>query len=304
MNSRRTKLTKNDHEFTQMGKRGIRVYSCSFVVGLFFSLTAPADEVSLRLARALSAERDHAGASIEFRRLALSAGVQAERAAFHWSAAYEVWKAGDAARADKVLDAAEDAQGLSAADLAALRGELALAQRRPAEAAFHFEALAREADPEVRAFGLRKQAAALLQAGQPADARRVAADAGPEAGAALQRYAEGRDKRPALGGWLGVVPGLGYAYAGEYANAARSLILNSLFLWGMVETAEDEEWGAFAALTFFEITWYSGSIYGGIDASHRYNQRRLNAAIVDLTSGYELRPDYEALPALRVRYRW
>lgn len=282
----------------------IRLYLRSFVVVLFFSLTAPADEVSLRLARALSAERDHAGASIEFRRLALSAGEQAERAAFHWSAAYEVWKAGDAARADKLLDAAEDAQGLSATDLAALRGELALAQRRPAEAAFHFESLGRETDAEVRAFGLRKQAASALQAGDWSAARRAAAAAGQEAELAVLTYVKGRDKDPSLGGWLGVVPGLGYAYAGEYANAARSLILNGLFIWGMVETAEDEEWGAFAALTFFELTWYSGSIYGGIDASHRHNRRRLNDAVVELTSGYELRPDYEALPALRVRYRW
>ena len=35
-------------------------------------------------------------------------------------------------------------------------------------------------------------------------------------------------KKPWLGGVLGLVPGLGYVYSGEYANAARSLILNGL----------------------------------------------------------------------------
>ena len=34
-----------------------------------------------------------------------------------------------------------------------------------------------------------------------------------------------------LGGILGIIPGLGYAYSGEYSNAARSLILNSLFIF-------------------------------------------------------------------------
>ena len=72
-----------------------------------------------------------------------------------------------------------------------------------------------------------------------------------------------------FGGVLGLVPGLGYAYSGEYANAVRSLILNSLFIWGMVETADDDQWGLFALVTFGEFTWYSGSIYGGIDAAHR-----------------------------------
>ena len=71
---------------------------------------------------------------------------------------------------------------------------------------------------------------------------------------------------PWVGGVLGLVPGLGYVYSGEFANGARSLILNGLFIWGMVETAEREQWAAFSVLTFFEFTWYSGSIYGGAEA--------------------------------------
>jgi len=88
---------------------------------------------------------------------------------------------------------------------------------------------------------------------------------------------------------LGLVPGLGYAYSGEYANAVRSLILNSLFIWGMVEAAEHEEWGIFAVVTFGEITWYSGSIYGGLDAAHRRNRRRLESALTDVRGA--ARPD-------------
>ena len=100
------------------------------------------------------------------------------------------------------------------------------------------------------------------------------------------------------------MPGLGYVYAGEYANAARSLILNSIFIWGMVNTAEDENWGAFAVITFFEFTWYSGSIYGGVDGSHRYNRARMDRAAEGLRGGITLLPDYDALPALSLRARF
>ena len=65
-----------------------------------------------------------------------------------------------------------------------------------------------------------------------------------------------------MGGLLGLVPGLGYAYSGEHANALRCLILNGLFIFGMVHTAENDDWGAFSVISFFELTWYSGSIYG------------------------------------------
>lgn len=291
-----------------MGGCRIRVYSCSFVVLFLLGLIAPASaaagEVSLQLARELSAERDHAGAAVEFRRLALNTGVPAERAAYYWSAAFEQWRAGDSVRADALLDRAEDEHALASEQVAALRGEVALTRRATVEAAFHFEAAARATNDAARLFALRKQAAAALRARDLSAARQAATRAGPEAEGAVQAYAQGRDKNPALGGWLGAVPGLGYAYAGEYANAARSIILNGLFIWGMVETADDENWGAFAVITFFEITWYSGSIYGGIDASHRHNQRRLARAEAALTAGYSLQPDYEALPALQLRYRW
>ena len=116
--------------------------------------------------------------------------------------------------------------------------------------------------------------------------------------AAVEGYAGGRDKRPWVGGVLGLVPGLGYVYSGEFANGARSLILNGLFIWGMVETAEREQWAAFSVLTFFEFTWYSGSIYGGVDAAHRYNQRRLDAAVSGVGGGRRLGPDVARVPVV------
>ncbi len=128
----------------------------------------------------------------------------------------------------------------------------------------------------------RGSAAARLREKDLAGARQVLAEALGDLGtarAAIDRYAGRRDKKPWVGGVLGLVPGLGYIYSGEYANAARSIILNSLFIWGMVETGSDDDWAVFSVLTFVEFTWYSGSIYGGIDSAHRHNQRRLDGAV-------------------------
>lgn len=263
-----------------------------------------AENPDLRLALELNKENDHAGTAIEFRRLALSAPDAAARAAYFWSAAYETWRAGDAKRADSLLDRAEDEQALQSPDLAILRGELALARQQFSEASFHFENAARATNSDARALALRGQVVANLRINKRDSALQVATSADAEAQRAVEAYLKGSDKSPALGGWLGAVPGLGYAYAGEYANALRSVLLNGLFIWGMVETAQDDHWAGFAVISFFEITWYTGSIYGGVDASHRYNQRRLAKTELSLTSGYALQPDYEALPTLQLRYRW
>ena len=122
--------------------------------------------------------------------------------------------------------------------------------------------------------------------------------------AAVERYRAGRDKRPRLGGWLGLIPGLGYAYSGEYANAFRSLLLNSLFIYGMADSAQRENWGAFSAIAFFELTWYTGSIYGGIDAAHRFNRRRLEDAERAILGASRFEPITPHLPLLHFRFEF
>jgi hypothetical protein len=112
----------------------------------------------------------------------------------------------------------------------------------------------------------------------------------------VDRYARRRDRVPWLGGVLGLIPGLGHAYSGEYANAARCLLLNGLFLYGMAHTAQREEWGAFAAIGFFELTWYTGSIYGGVDAAERHNRDALNACLDDVGGGAGFSPDLTRIP--------
>jgi tetratricopeptide (TPR) repeat protein len=267
-----------------------------------------ADDLTLDLAVELSAQQDHPGAAVEFRRLALQTNEASARAAYFWSAGWEYAQAQDASRAESMLDRAEEADPNASRAANLLRGELALQDRRPAEAAFFYESVLTSAEDEaLRGLAARRLAAARLREGRAAEARTALQGAPGDQTAGLQairEFEEGRDKHPRVGGWLGVVPGLGYAYAGEYANAARSIILNGLFLWGMSNTAEDHDWGAFAVITFFEFTWYSGSIYGGIDASHRYNRARLQRAADRISGGVSFAPDYDQLPVLHLRVRF
>ena len=57
-------------------------------------------------------------------------------------------------------------------------------------------------------------------------------------------------------------------------------------------------------LTFAEFTWYSGSIYGGIDAAHRHNQRRLDDAVAEIRGERRLQPDFSAVPIVALKFEF
>lgn len=260
------------------------------------------------LALDLAREGDHAGAALEFRRLALEAADDGARSGFFWAAACEYGAAGRPDTADKMLDAVEESAGGDLAPALILRSRHAAARAAWNEEAFYLESVLHgQTAAEERNYAARKLAAARLRQGRLDEARRALAGLEPPAADGLQaldQFAGGRDRSPAVGGWLGLVPGLGYAYAGEYASGVRSLLLNGLFIFGMAQTASDEQWGAFGVICFFEITWYSGSIYGGIDASQRFNRTRLDRAVRGVEGDTGFTPDYNRLPAMILRFRF
>jgi len=279
----------------------------SILVALFFVCHGSAENigVTLRLARVLAGEGNHAAAAIEFRRLALAEELTEDRAGYFWSAAHQYWKSGEYDLTRKMLDSAEDADSsvLSAAIL--LRAEAALSAGKEAEAEFYCQSMLRSKNSpsDYRRTAARQLArATLAKTGTLEDKTFLEESEDGEIIRAIARYEDGHDKSPRLGGLLGLVPGLGYAYAGEYANALRSLLLNGLFIFAMVDTAQNDHWGGFAALTFFEVTWYTGSIYGGIDSTHRYNRERLNRCLKPLEERGSFSPDFSKLPALSLKF--
>lgn len=270
---------------------------CAVVFFIPFSLHAD----SLKLARELSREGDHYGAAIEFRRAAMEPGAVPD---LWWGAAWETWQDGRPVVAEGLIDEAEDG-GFDPVRASLLRAETARSQRRWVEAGFHYSSVVSEPDGEPRTsvYSKRRLAALRVRQGDYTSALNLLREEADTEAAirSIESYVDGRDKSPVAGAVLGLVPGMGYLYAGEPANALRSLILNGLFIFGMVETADDEDWGAFAVITFFEFTWYSGSIYGGIDASQRFNRDRLEAALEPIDGGLRLEPDYRHLPEVGLR---
>jgi len=245
-------------------RNGISLICCMMIccwMGLsartYASDTNAAFRAPLRLAAELAAEGDHAGAAIEFRRAAGDADTAQDRGGLYWAAAFEYWKAQNPSIAERMLDRAENEAPELAAPALLLRAEAAAAGRQWNEAAFYADSvLSSDAADDVRALAARRLAAARLHQSDIAAAR-LALERAPREHRlgldALDQYARGRNKRPMLGGFLGMIPGLGYFYAGEYANGLRSLLLNGLCIYGKGATAAYDQWGGFAASTLFEV---------------------------------------------------
>lgn len=295
--------------------RYARICALGFLVaGAGFASSVDAEEPAgprsipdHRLAMELAREGDALGAALEYRRLALASDEAQVRAGWHVAAATCYLDAEAPERAERQLDAAEEAGLDATAPVMALRARAAEAQHQPSAAAYFWQAAMTAPEAEPRQWAARRLAALRIRERHGEDAESALRASGGDETAALEavdRWASASSRSPRVGGWLGLIPGLGYAYSGEYANAARSAILNGLFLWIMTRCAEDDEWGVFALAGFFEFTWYSGSIYGGMDAAHRYNLRLDQRAEREIIGDADMRLDPGALPLIRFNYRF
>ena len=277
------------------------------MTSLCLSVATAADDATKRIALDFDADGEHEASAITFRRQALLEQDAQRAGQWFWFAAYEYAKDKKWDLSNKMLDRAEDAAPLTLTTPATwLRAENAMHERDWNAAVFHFDSMRLSAPTDdLRFFAVRGAAAAHLRNKDIAAARDTLSDyaATPETVlASLDRYAEGRDKKPWLGGVLGLVPGCGYLYSGEYWNATRSIILNSLFIWGMYETGRRDQWAAFGVIGFFEATWYSGSIYGGIDSAQRHNRNRLDEVIGTIRGDDQLRPDATQIPLIALGF--
>lgn len=278
-------------------------HCCKWLLVFALVRAVPAQEVSRDLALQLKDENPAASA-LEFRRASMESADAAERGAYAFASAWQYWRSKNYKQALVMLDEAEDSNPELSSEAMVLRAVVSAAMENPAEAAFYFES-ASQGGAEARRWAARKLAGLKLMEGDSIGARKLLAQSeeqDQDVLDAIEKYADGKDKNPTVGGILGLIPGLGYAYSGEWANAARSLILNGLFIYGMADTADDEQWGAFSIITFFELTWYSGSIYGGIDSAHRYNERRLDECLDSVSGSAEMSADLNTLPLISLRF--
>jgi TolA-binding protein len=80
-------------------------------------------------------------------------------------------------------------------------------------------------------------------------------------------------KSPALAGLMsGIIPGTGHFYTGRWRDGTVALLLNGAFLAAGIEAVSAGNEAAAALLLFFEAAWYSGAIYGAVNAAHKYNR--------------------------------
>jgi tetratricopeptide (TPR) repeat protein len=263
----------------------------------------------LQLAVELAEEEDYDAAAIEYRRLALHSDVPAHQASYYWMAAYQYLQEGDTLRIPDLLDRVEDADPHAGPPAMLLRGEAALQARRFDQAVFYMESimLSSALPAPWKNYAGRRLAAIQIRQGAFDRALRLLPELPGDqyrAIQAVQTYAAGSDKKPWLGGLLGVIPGFGYFYSGEWGNGLRSIILNGIFIFGLIDTADREAWGAFTVISFFELTWYTGSIYGGVDAAHRYNRQRMETCLDTVRGNSDFFPDIHRLPVLYLDFEF
>ncbi|RMF86756.1 MAG: outer membrane protein assembly factor BamD [Nitrospinota bacterium] len=80
-------------------------------------------------------------------------------------------------------------------------------------------------------------------------------------------------KSPLLAGILsGLLPGAGQAYNGRYRDALVAFLLNGAFILGGIEAIRAGNEALAGAIFFFEGGWYSGNVYGAINAAHKFNR--------------------------------
>ena len=300
LNTRYAQDTKN----TKLRDLRAFVFSSGHAAPCFFAMltlvaaaSASSNDTAFLLGCELLEEQDYTLAAVEFRRFAMEAPAPAAQSSAYLYAGYAYLMDQRHGSAGEMFDRAEGSGESSAhsAELILLNAENARLANNTDTALYFYDALAVDSDrPAFQAFALRRATAIHLSRGQLTAARQHLERSPMDETRSLQAlddYVNDKDKSPLAGGLWGLLPGAGYWYSGEVANGFRSLILNSLFIYGMVDTAQDDQWGAFAVISFFELTWYSGSIYGGVDAAHRYNRDRLDATIHAVESDMTYRPD-------------
>jgi tetratricopeptide (TPR) repeat protein len=80
-------------------------------------------------------------------------------------------------------------------------------------------------------------------------------------------------KSPALAGLMSaLIPGTGHFYTGRWRDGTIALLLNGGFLAAGIEAVGAGNEAAAGLLFFFEAAWYSGSIYGAVNAAHKDNR--------------------------------
>ena len=123
-----------------------------------------------------------------------------------------------------------------------------------------------------------------------------------------QRLAEEpkmKQKNPKLAGGLAILPGAGYLYCGRYQDALISFLVNGGLIWAAYESFDNDLIALGAVITFVEIGFYAGNIYGSVASAHKYNRKNESRWIDQLRKNLKVslasRPENKGIE-LSLRY--
>ena len=123
----------------------------------------------------------------------------------------------------------------------------------------------------------------------------------------LERAGDIHHKRPGLAGVLAIVPGGGYLYCDRPRDALISFLLNGGLIYAAYEAFDNDMVALGGVISFVEIGFYSGNIYGSISSAHKYNQdqnRRFSDRLKEnLQINLSSRPENKGIE-LSLQYRF
>lgn len=296
------------------------------VLGLCLALFGGAGAVSAEsasnlfsFANALFAEKDYYRAITEYKRVAheFEGTAEARAARYAIGLAYfrgEKWDAAMAAFRD-IRAADPDSDG--GADALLMMGESAYRAGDYATALDLFESFARNYSDDPRTVDARMRIAQChFSLGQYSLAGKqsaaLAADYPKEERAAvlsgeMRSIEQIPMKSPALAGTLSaVLPGAGQLYTGRPRDAGISFLLNGGLIAAAVIAFEQEEPVAGGLLSLVELTWYSGNVYGAVNAAHKNNRTQRSRFLerLDFQCGIMTDSEHRVMPCggLSVRF--
>jgi len=89
-------------------------------------------------------------------------------------------------------------------------------------------------------------------------------------------------KDPRLAGFLSIIPGGGYLYNERYQDALIAFLLNGGLIWAAYEAFDNDNDALGAIISFVEVGFYAGNIYGAASSAHKYNRNKTEQFIENL----------------------
>ena len=89
-------------------------------------------------------------------------------------------------------------------------------------------------------------------------------------------------KESVLAGILSIIPGAGYLYCERYRDALIAFLLNGGLIYAAYESFDEDLYALGGIISFVELGFYTGNIYGAVNSAHKYNRSKTRQFIENL----------------------